>query len=209
MNLPVPAEIAQVKANATVVIENAQSIIIDDSTSFQKAGDILRTLSSGRKTLKSEKEKFTKPARDIIAQAKDLFGDLEKELQNQEGHLKVRMATYERKVDDDRRAAAAKLEARVEKGTMRLDTAVKKAAELETVDTASAGVTKSVKKRVDIKMAELEPSYIIELVTSRENLRYALAVEIRKDALGNKTLGVDPRIEKGVSVVEESAFSVR
>ncbi len=199
MKLPVSQEVKAVQTKAEAVVAQAKKVTVDSPESFTAAGEVLKQVVTAKKTIKAEKEKFTKPARDIIAQAKEMFGDLEKAAVEAEKIIKGAMLAYQTAVDEENRVKAERLERRVEKGTMKLDTAIRKAGEMPTTNTAEAGVTKTVTKKVRITNPELVPSQYWFLDESL----------VRRDALGNKAQGIEPIEIPGVEVYEESSLSMR
>lgn len=199
MKLPVKAEDTQVTEALKNAVDNAKALKVVDNDSFKQAGEILKSVNDARKAAESRKKLFTKPADEIKAQAKELFDPFINEAKEVVTIIKEAMLEWQRKVDAEAAAKQAKLEARVEKGTMRLDTAVRKAGEIETADTAAAGVTKSMVRKVKIVDPKLVP----------ERYWFIDEVAIRRDALGNKAAGIEPIDIPGVEVYEESSLGLR
>lgn len=117
------------------------------------------------------------------------------------------MAEFKRKQDAIAAEKAAKLQAKIEKGTIkRAETIMRNADQIEKADDRSAGITETTRKVVSVPdTTALEPGYLQELLR-RDGVFKALMVEIRKDALGNKAAGVEPRIESGVVVTDEKSI---
>jgi hypothetical protein len=140
--------------------------------------------------IKQEKEKFTKPAKEIIATANGRFDPFIKECQNGEIVLKQRAAAYMEDKEEKRKLEEARIAARVEKGTMKPETAIKKMEampeEQKTVRTESgAGLGLRKRKVAVIKNPELVPDeyWIIDEVRVRKEA-------LEKDKNGESIPGV-------------------
>lgn len=199
MKLPVTKDIELAQLEVQNVVIEAQKVEVIDNDSFVNAGDILKKVVTVKKNFKAKKDLFTKPAKDIIAQAKELFDPIIKEAEAVEKILKGTMLEWQNRIEAERAEKEARLEARVEKGTMRLDTAIRKAGELETADTAAAGVSKSVVRKVRLVNRELVPDHYWFLDMAA----------VRRDALGNKAQGIEPIEIPGIEVYEENALGMR
>lgn len=199
MKLPVTQEVQETRNLASRVISKASSVVVNDSDGYQKAGEVLKEIVALKKQVKLRKEKFTKPARDIIAQAKELFGQLEATAGEAEKMVKQAMLDWQQRLEAENAKLTQRLEGRVERGTMKLETAVKKASELPTVDTSLAGVTKTTIRKIKIVNPDLVPKqyWVID------------ETAVRRDALGNRAQGIAPIDIPGVEIIEESTLAMR
>lgn len=199
MKLPVTQEVLEVQEEVGRAVAMANGLSISDNDTFQQAGTLLKEVVSAKKAVKNAKDKFTLPAKQIIEQAKELFDAFEKDVAQGERILKTSMVDFAKLIEADREKLAGRLEARVERGTMRLDTAIRKVGDLANIDYQSAGVTKTTSKKVRIVNPELVPKEFWGIDE----------VLVRKVSLGNKAQGIEPEVIPGVEVYEDTSLSMR
>lgn len=162
--------------------------------------DKIKSVKQLGKAIKQMKEKFTEPAKAIIAQAKDMYDAPIKQCLNAEDTLKSRASKYMSEREAKRIEAEAKIAARVEKGTMRTDTAMKKIEALpevkNTISTNQGSKLRMVRRNVAvIENPDLIPRefWVID------------EVRVRREALARHTSNL-PQIP-GVKIVEESSIA--
>lgn len=161
--------------------------------------DKLKAVKNLLAYIKQEKDKLVAPAKAIIAEAGEKYDPFIKECQNAEGILKGRAQKYL----DDKDAAAKKAEAtiakKVEAGTMKTETAIKKLEAMPeqkaTVRTADSGIRRSVRNVPVIVEPDKVPDefWIID------------EVRVRREALERLKAGL-PQIP-GVEIRQESSIS--
>lgn len=189
-----------IKRQVTTAVNRANDITIDSVESLASAADILKAVKDAGKVVKGEKEKITKPLNDALKNARDLFRPIEDDLKTGERIIKDKMVDYEAEVEAERAKQAAKLEARVEKGTMRVDTAMRKMDDLETVDQTIKGTKGSVTYREVRKVKVVDPTKIPLKYMMDERVIAAIETAVRTDVLnGTKVDGVEIKIEKVVA----------
>lgn len=191
-----------IKRQVTTAVNKANDLSIDSQESLVAATDILSSIKTAGKLIKGRKEEITKPLNDALKSARDLFRPLEDDLSTGERIIKSKMLDYENEIEEKRAAEAAKLEARVEKGTMRTDTAMRKMDDLETVDSTITGTkgkssfrTVRVVKLVDVSKVPLK--YLMN-----EKVQAALVTAARDDVLNGT------RVE-GFAIVNEKQVASR
>jgi hypothetical protein len=162
--------------------------------------DKIKSVKTLAKAIKQMKEKFTEPAKAIIAQAKEMYDAPLKQCLNAEDILKGRANKYMSEKEAKRIEEERKIAARVEKGTMRTDTAMKKIEALpevqQTVRTdTGAGLRQAKRKVAKIVNPELIPDeyWVID------------EVRVRRDALARDKSNL-PQIP-GVEISEEAYLS--
>lgn len=193
-------ELTPIKAQVTKSVNRANDVIIDSPESLSAATDILKAIKDAGKTVKARKEEITKPLNDALKSARDLFRPIEADLATGERIIKDKMLDYTNEVEAKRAAEAAKLEARVEKGTMRVDTAMRKMDDLETVDSQVKGAKGSVQFREVRTVKIVDPTKIPLKYLMDEKVLAALTTAVRTDVLnGTKVDGVEVVIEKQVA----------
>ena len=182
-------EVALVKRQASGSISVAQSLMIENTKDLEKAITLLSKIKQAAKIIKEKKEEFTKPAREIIKSARDLFKPLEEKCIEAEGIVKVKMIDF----NDKEEAKAIKEEKRVvekvEAGKITPQEA------LEKIDKITP------EKVVEAKGGKIQYKKIKEVVIDdelkipREYLMLDM-VKIRRVALNGKEIA-------GVSVIEK------
>lgn len=189
-----------IKRQVTTAVNRANDILIDSPESLASAADILKAVKDAGKVVKGEKEKITKPLNESLKAARDLFRPIEDDLATGERIIKTKMVDYESEIEAKRAAEAAKLEARVEKGTMRTDTAMRKMDDLETVDSTVKGAKGSVNFREVRKVKIVDPTKIPLKYLANEKVIDAIRAAVSTDVLnGTKVEGVEIVIEKVVA----------
>lgn len=193
-------ELTPIKAQVTKAVNRANELTIDSNESLSAATDILKAVKDAGKIVKARKEEITKPLNDALKSARDLFRGIETDLAAGESIIKTKMIKYESEVEAKRAAEAAKLEARVEKGTMRVDTAMRKMDDLETVDSNVKGAKGSIQFREVRTVKIVDPTKIPLKYLMDEKVLAALTTAVRTDVLnGTKVEGVEIVIEKQVA----------
>lgn len=157
----------------------------------------------GVKTLlayvKEQKDKLVKPAKEIIAEAGEKYDPFIKECQNAEIILKGRVQKYLDDKEAKRRLEQQRVADRVERGTMKTETAVAKMEKIgdekKTISAGAAGVRRVVRKVAVI----VEPDKIPDEFWVIDEVR------VRREALARNTANV-PQIP-GVEIREESSIA--
>lgn len=189
-----------IKRQVTTAVNRANDLSIDSPESLAQATDILKAVKDAGKVVKSRKEEITKPLNDALKSARDLFRPIEADLATGERIIKDKMLDYTNEVEAKRAAEAAKLEARVERGTMRTDTAMRKMDDLETVDSTVKGAKGSVNFREVRKVKIVDPKAIPLKYLMNEKVIDAIRAAVSTDVLnGTKVEGVEIVTEKVVA----------
>ena len=198
--LPEGNSLTPIKAQVTKSVNRANDVIIDSPESLSAATDILKAIKDAGKVVKARKEEITKPLNDALKSARDLFRPIEADLTTGERIIKDKMLDYTNEVEAERAKQAAKLEQRVEKGTMRVDTAMRKMDDLETVDSQVKGAKGSVQFREVRTVKIVDPTKIPLKYLTNEKVLDAIRAAVRTDVLnGTKVDGVEIVIEKQVA----------
>jgi len=119
-------ELTAIKGQVSKLENAANSLAIATQEDYTVAIDLVAQLKDRGSKIKILKESITKPANEILRNARAMFSPVEAQHANAEAIIKTKLLQYKSKVDAEARAEEAKIAARVEKGTMRLDTAEKK-----------------------------------------------------------------------------------
>jgi hypothetical protein len=184
-------------------VDKIQKIEVKSQEDFDEAGKIIVDFKKYEKMVKENKEAITKPLNEALKNVRALFKPVEDKISTSKTILLGKVNEYKREQDRIAREQAAKLEAKIEKGTIkRPETILKNMDKIQHVDMAVSGLSETTRKVVDFDLEAIPQEYLKELL-ARPKVFEAIGIEIRKDALGNKAQGIEPRIEKGVTVKEE------
>lgn len=127
--------ITEYRKQISFIQEQAQVMSITSQEDLDKAGEFLGVVMKVEKTLADRKAEIIKPLMTGLASARELFKPLELDHAEAKKTIKAKMLDYT--IAEEARVALEKsrVEARVEKGTMRVDTAVSKLSNLTGPDT--------------------------------------------------------------------------
>lgn len=197
------AKVQKIDSEVSPFIKTIDNIEIKSQEDFDMAGKKIVEFKQYEKIVKEGKESITKPLNEALKNTRALFKPLEDKLSGAKQILLRKANDYKREQDRIAREQTAKLEAKIEKGTIkRPETIMKNMDKIANVDMAMSGLSETTRKVVEYDFKEMTLEYKAELM-NRPKVLEALGIEIRKDALGNKAQGIEPRIEKGVTVREE------
>ena len=183
-------ELAPLKAQVSKLENRANEITITTAEENASATELKAKLNETKKQIKDRKEEITKPLNAALKSARDLFAPIEESFEKAERILAGKLIAYKQKVEAETRAAEAKIAARVEKGTMKLETAERKLDALPTVQKTTQTDHGRVQFRKIKKVRITNPDLVPD--------QYWVLNEvlIRKDALAGTPIA-------GVEVYEE------
>ena len=194
-------ELAIVKQQSTKARQAAESIVIKSTEDLSIATDILSKIKTVQKMVKEKKESLTKPLNEALKNARLLFAPIEESTEIAERIIKDKMVSFQ--IDEEKRVKEEekKLMDRVERGTLKGETALKKLDEIDvptnTVQTNAGGKIqfKETAKMVITNPSEVENKYwVINEVLLRadtmaayrsgKTLPKGVTVELVKDVSG-------------------------
>ena len=154
-------EVAVVQQQSSKALEAANAITITTDEELATATDHLSKMKTVAKMIKDRKEAITRPLMEALNSARDLFKPIESNLADAERIVKNKMLAYQNEQQRIADEATAKLATRVEKGTMKPQTALKKMAEVGAPTTTMQGkvgsIRTSIVKRYRVIDASLLP----------------------------------------------------
>lgn len=153
-------ELAVVRGQATKALSAANDLVIKTDQDMESATDILSKIKQVGKLIKARKEQITEPLMESLKSARDLFKPLEQNHEEAERIIKTKMLTYQREADAKNRAEEERIAARVEKGTMREDTAIAKIEAMPEVKRSIQGKVGKVTTRKVPKYRVIDESLI-------------------------------------------------
>lgn len=194
---PEEKEVAIIKRNASSAMTRAQELVIVDAASLEGGIDFLSKIKQVSGQIKTTKEAITKPLNEALKNARALFSPMEEQLISAESLVKAKIRNYSDEVEKKAREEEAKLAARVEKGTLRPETAERKAAEIEKVENKVEAKTGSVTFSMLRKVRIVDETKIPRAYLVPDEVR------IRKDALAGVVIpGVEVYEEKTVNALK-------
>jgi len=188
-------ELTPIKAQVSKLENQATSVVIESQEDYAQAIDIVGNLKETGSEIKRKKESITKPLNDALRSARELFKPLESQFEKAEKIIKDKLLAYKRKKDEEAKAEEAKIGAKVVSGGLKLETAEKKIANIDRVESTTRG-----------KIGEVQMRKVRKVRITNEQLiprRYLVPdmVAIRRDALGGTAID-------GVEVYEEETVAV-
>lgn len=190
------------KRQVTTVSNQAGDLLIDSQESLSTATDILSKIKTSAKEIEKRKKEITDPLNASLKSARALFKPLEDDLATAERTIKTKMLDYSNEVEAAAAKAAAKLEDRVERGTMRTDTAMRKMDDIETIGSSVQGAKGSVQFRIVRNVKIVDPTKIPLKYLMNEKVMDALKTAVRTDVLNGTKV-------EGVEIVEEKQIAAK
>lgn len=151
-------EVSVVKQQATKALTAAETIVIASNEDMKAATDMLSKIKSVGKMIKERKEAITKPMMEALASARDLFKPIESNLADAERIVKRKMLDFQSEADEKVAADRLKIAQKVEKGTMKAETAVAKMEGLQGAPKAVQGSIGSVRTSIIKKYRVIDES---------------------------------------------------
>lgn len=123
-------ELAEIKSQVSIVQQQANSLSVNNQQEADEATALLKNVKQAEKFLTEKKEEITKPLMKSLSAVRDLFKPLELNIADATKTIKAKILAWTIEEQDKKDKEQARIAARVEKGTMRADTA---AAKLENI----------------------------------------------------------------------------
>jgi len=175
-------EIVVLKGQVTKLNNTANEIAITTPEENGSAMELKSKLKDIGKQIKERKEAITKPLNDALKSTRALFAPLETAYENAENIVGRKLLDYKRKVDEEARKKEEAIAARVEKGTLKVETAERKMDEVQrtdkTVHTDHGKVQFRVIKKMRIIDETLIPKkyWVIDEVSLRKDVVAGIVV---------------------------------
>jgi len=180
-------EVAKKKTSKALVL--AEGLKIKNQESLTKAVELLSNIKKVGKLIKASKEKITKPANEILKNARDMFRPVEDQYKEAERIVKFKMVEFNTKEEVKAEKKEEKILAKVEDGQISSEKASEKIENLapeKTVQSKAGNIRfKTIKEVVIQDESKIPRNYLMPNM-----------VKIRKDALDGQEIA-------GVKVVEK------
>lgn len=141
--LPPAKEMTEIKEQVFGVQKSANDLVIKTKEDMALGADLLHNVKAVEDLIVERKEGITRPLMTALSSVRDLFKPLELAHQDAKKVIKAKMLAYQIEEDEKIEKEKARIAARVEKGTMKVETA---SAKLETIGTTGAKTVGSVGK---------------------------------------------------------------
>lgn len=178
-------EIAVVQEKTEGMEKMVESFKITTDEELGLVADEIKKVKTLQKYIEQEKDKLVDPAKAIIAEAKEKYDPFIKKCQNAEIVLKERAKAYMTQKEQKRIEDEKKIAARVEKGTMKPETAVKK---LEALPEAQNTVSSESGSR--LRMSKRKVAEIVEPKLIPAEYWVIDEVRVRREALARDKEGI-------------------
>lgn len=119
-------EVEQTNKQILALQDTALSLVLKSPADLEIAAEFLGRVKSVESVVVSRREEITRPIMSGLASIRDLFKPLEAGLKNAKEIVKTKVAAYQTAEEERIDAERARIAARVKKGTLRVDTALKK-----------------------------------------------------------------------------------
>lgn len=173
MNNIVPIE---AQKRVLTVQDAANLLVVDSPDTAEIASGVLHDIKEATRVLTEKKTDITRPAMESLAKIKALFAPLEQALKAADKTVRAKMLAYTIAEQEKKEAKKAKIAARVEKGTMRENTAVAKLGAVGDV-AKTEGIQVQTRRQLEIEDEALIPREY--LVPDREKITKALFADIK------------------------------
>ena len=186
-------DIKVVEKKTNNMVKAIESVDIKNTDALE---EIKQHIKTAKAWIKQEKEKYIAPAQEIIAKAKEQYDPLMTQVEEAEASLKGRVHEYvvaQQKIEDEKKAKLAK---RVEKGTMKAETAVRKMEEMPETKKTHGGVTvKKVKDYRIIDESKIPDQYfkreLNKSLLRKNALTEGMGYEIKDGNITSKIAGIE------------------
>lgn len=193
-------QLAIVKGKTNIMENMLEHFQVTDDSTLDIVADKIKQIKKLQRFIEQEKDKLVAPAKAIIAEARDKYDPYIKKCQNAEDILKMRAKKYMIAKEDERREAEARIAARVEKGTIKLETAVRKIEALPEAQNTVRTDTGSALRMSKRKVAEITDQNLIP-----DEYWIIDEVRVRREAIAREKSNL-PQIP-GVTIREEADLS--
>lgn len=131
ISLPASKELAVHRNEANVLQRMAADYTITTPEDVSKGEETLRQIKVAETAITARKEEITRPLMKALASARDLFKPFELTLGDAKKVIKAKILAYTTEAEEKARLEEERINKRVEKGTMKAETALGKLEDLD------------------------------------------------------------------------------
>lgn len=121
---------AEVRKDVLTAQQQANALKVETPGQAERGSELLRSIKDFKKAMLDRKEEATRPLMKGLASVRDLFKPYESDLADAEKIVKAKLLAFQIEQEEAIEKQQAKITARVERGTMKADTAASKMAEV-------------------------------------------------------------------------------
>lgn len=145
-----------IEQKASTMMEKIKVLAITTAEEFAAASDMTKSIKQLAAYIKTEKEKFTAPAKQIIATAKEKYDPYLAQCEEAEALLKGKSRDYLIAEEKKAEAARAKIVKKVETGRMKPETAIDRLNDVQEAPkkTVTAASSLTLTKRKDVRIVD-------------------------------------------------------
>ena len=189
-------QVADIKSKAEAMQHMVNETNVTNEYELKAVADKIKAVKTLGKMVKENKEKYTKPAQDIINNARSIYLPIEKICTEAERQLKYKANVYMTAVENERKAKEEKVVVKLEKGSIKEDTAIRQmenvGEEKKSISTDNSQLSRRIRQDIEIVDESLIPKeyWMVDLK------------KVKKVALAGIKI-------PGVKVIEVSSISSR
>jgi hypothetical protein len=189
-------QITAIKRQAMKAQEVVNQTTITNDDDLVAVADQINVIKRLKKEIRTEMEKYTKPAQAIINEARAKYLPLEKICDEAESQLKAKVAEYMDAQEAKRLKEEEKIVAKIEAGRMKEETGIRKIEELgNEVRTIQTENTQLQRRKVRV-------AYIVNAEIVPQEYWIIDEVRVKRDALAGKLIpGVEIREETQIAII--------
>lgn len=187
-------DLVEIKSQISIVEQSANNLKVENQKDMNKATDVLHNVRMAEKYITEKKTEITGPLMKSLASIRDLFKPLETSLQLANKTIKEKMLAWQIAEDERVQKEKDRITKRVEKGTMKAETA---AGKLETLGDAPVKSSGEVGKSTirEVKKVRIIDESIIPREYLIPNMTAITEAVIRKGAI---IPGIETYVEKSI-----------
>jgi hypothetical protein len=136
----------ETKKAVSIVQRKANDLIVSTAVQAEEGSVLLRSIKDAEDGLILRKEEITRPLMKSLSSVRDLFKPLELNLLDAKKTIKAKLLAYQIEQDEKVERERQKIAAKVEKGTMRADTAAGKLEDIGEVEQVKGTQTRTLTK---------------------------------------------------------------
>lgn len=154
-------QLTHIEEQTTKCLSLGQSIIITSQETYDIALEYGKKVSKLLKIIDEDEKKITKPINDSLKMIRDKYRPYKEQVEAVKKDVSGKMSAYIRQEDEKKRIEAERIAKRIEKGTMREDTAINKLAVAEETKTQTNGSMTSVLVLTVLDKSKIPVEYMI------------------------------------------------
>ena len=188
-------EVAKTNKEVLSLQERARTLVIKTQSDMSVAADLLEGIKRAKEVITNRRKEITQPIMDALKSVKDLFSPLEDALKSADDLVRSQVKMYVTIVEQKAEAKREKIEARLEKGTLRQDTALQMLSEVEAPEKTTHGVAGKITIRTIQKLEIFDESLLPREYLVPDRLAITKALYAKVEVAGARLVS-----EKSVAV---------